>query len=52
MGEILDDLCHGDNFSDTTPKAIPMKETSSWTSLKFKTSALQKTMSRDSEGQP
>lgn len=27
MGETLDDLGHGGNFSDTTPKATPMKET-------------------------
>lgn len=54
MGETLDDLGHGSSFSDTTPKgATPMKERlPSWTSLKFKTSALRKTTSRDSEGQP
>ena len=27
MGETLDDLCRGNNFLDTPPKAIPMKET-------------------------
>ena len=27
MGETLDDLCRGNNFSDTPPKAMPMKET-------------------------
>lgn len=48
--ESLDDLGHGDDFFDTTPKARSMKERISKLELAklltFKTSALQTTVSR------
>ena len=47
IGENLDDLGFGNNFSDITPRAGYMKEKSGRLTLKLKTSALWKAMLRE-----
>lgn len=47
IGENLYGFGFGYDFLHTTPKAWSRKETRNWTLLKFKTSALQNTQSRE-----
>lgn len=48
-GENIDDLGNGDDLLNEMPKAWSMKELIVWTYLKFKTSGLRKTVSREQD---
>ena len=53
IGEKLHDTGFGNDFLDITPKAQASKEkVVSWTSSKFKTLVLQRTLSTESRGNP